>query len=121
MATRGTDAGAVGRDDAALSLSRLLEPEVRRDPYPFYRRLREAAPVHWDESAAGGGGAWVLTRHADVLALLRDPRMSATRIGPPPGEERLPDEYRALERQCFSALPHPLMFLIPPGHPPLPG
>ncbi len=34
MATRGTDAGAVGRDDAALSLSRLLEPEVRRDPYP---------------------------------------------------------------------------------------
>ena len=41
MASRGTDAGAVGMDDTSLSLSRLLEPEVRRDPYLFYRRLRE--------------------------------------------------------------------------------
>src|SRR5258707_4648679 len=116
MATRGTDTGAVGRDDAALRLSRLLEPEVRQDPYPFYRRLREAAPVHWDESAAGGGGAWVLTRHADVMAMLRDPRMSATRIGPPPGEEGLPGEYRAAARQVFRAMPHQLLFLDPTDH-----
>jgi cytochrome P450 len=116
MASRGTDAGAVGMDDTSLSLSRLLEPEVRRDPYPFYRHLREAAPVHWDESAAGGGGAWVLTRHADVMAMLRDPRMSATRIGPPPGEEWLPEEYRAAARQVFRAMPHQLLFLDPPDH-----
>ncbi len=48
-------ADAVRLDDASLRISRLLEPEVRRDPYPFYRRLREAAPVHWDEAAAARG------------------------------------------------------------------
>src|SRR5258708_29592637 len=117
MATRGTDAGAVGMHGASLSLSRLLEAEVRRDPYPFYRRLREAAPVHWDESAAGGGGAWVLTRHADVMALLRDPRMSATRIGPPPGEEWLPEEYRAAARPVFRAMPPQLPVPAPPDPP----
>ena len=109
-------ADAVRLDDASLRISRLLEPEVRRDPYPFYRRLREAAPVHWDEAAAGGGGAWVLTRHADVMAMLRDPRMTATRMGPPPGEEWLPEEYRAAARQVFRAMPHQLLFLDPPDH-----
>lgn len=38
----------------------------RRDPYPFYRSLREAKPVHRTM------GMWVLTRHADVRAVLRD-------------------------------------------------
>ncbi|HEY2959659.1 MAG TPA: cytochrome P450 [Actinomycetota bacterium] len=46
-------------------------PEVHEDPYPLYRRLRQADPVHRSEL-----GFWVLTRHADVLALLRDPRTS---------------------------------------------
>ena len=109
-------ADAVRLDDASLRISRLLEPEVRRDPYPFYHHLREAAPVHWDEAAAGGGGAWVLTRHADVMAMLRDPRMTATRMGPPPGEEWLPEEYRAAARQVFRAMPHQLLFLDPPDH-----
>lgn len=46
-------------------------PEVHEDPYPLYHQLREADPVHRSEL-----GFWVLTRHADVLALLRDPRTS---------------------------------------------
>ncbi len=46
-------------------------PEFRRDPYPFYRRLREADPVHWNPP-----GIWVLTRHADAVAMLRSTRMS---------------------------------------------
>ncbi len=46
-------------------------PEVHEDPYPLYHRLRAEDPVH--RSALG---MWVLTRHADVLAVLRDPRMS---------------------------------------------
>jgi cytochrome P450 len=46
-------------------------PEVHEDPYPLYRRLREEDPVHRSPL-----GMWVLTRHADVLAVLRDPRMS---------------------------------------------
>ncbi len=47
-------------------------PEFRRDPYPFYRRLREADPVHWNPP-----GIWILTRHADAVAMLRHPRMSS--------------------------------------------
>jgi cytochrome P450 len=103
-------------DDSALDLARLLEPEIRADPYPFYRRLRETAPVHWDASSAGSVGAWVLTRHADVMAALRDARMTATRVGPPPIEEWLPEEYRRAARQVFGAMPHQLLFLDPPDH-----
>ncbi|APE34388.1 cytochrome [Nocardia mangyaensis] len=40
--------------------------EFRRDPYPVYRQLREAEPVHRTL------GMWVLTRHADVRGVLHD-------------------------------------------------
>jgi cytochrome P450 len=46
-------------------------PEVHQDPYPLYHRLRASDPVHRSSL-----GFWVLTRHADVLAVLRDPHMS---------------------------------------------
>jgi pimeloyl-[acyl-carrier protein] synthase len=46
-------------------------PEVHQNPYPLYHRLRAEDPVHRSPL-----GMWVLTRHADVLAVLRDPRMS---------------------------------------------
>lgn len=39
------------------------------DPYGLYRQLRERAPVHRTP-----GGLWVLTRYADIAAVLRDPR-----------------------------------------------
>jgi cytochrome P450 len=45
--------------------------EFRRDPYPTYRRLRDARPVHKTM------GMWVLTRHADVREVLRDRTVSA--------------------------------------------
>jgi cytochrome P450 len=43
----------------------------RRDPYPMYRTLRETRPVHKTM------GMWVLTRHADVRAVLHDRTFSA--------------------------------------------
>lgn len=55
-------------DDRPLSLSQLLDPEVLADPYPLYRRLREEAPVHWDPYLH----AWVVTRYADVVRVLRE-------------------------------------------------
>lgn len=54
-----------------------LLPEFLADPYPFYQRLREQDPVHWNQVL--GFGMWVLTRYADVMAVLRDPRFSAQR------------------------------------------
>lgn len=45
-------------------------PDFFADPYPAYQQLREAGLIHWSE--AHFGGAWVLTRHRDIEALLRD-------------------------------------------------
>jgi cytochrome P450 len=46
-----------------------FDPAHRADPYPVYRRLRERAPVYHDPR-----GHWLLTRHRDCVAVLRDPR-----------------------------------------------
>jgi len=45
------------------------DPGMRADPYPYYHRLRSADPIHRSPF-----GYWVLSRHEDVEALLRDPR-----------------------------------------------
>ncbi|MCF6474670.1 cytochrome P450 [Nonomuraea sp. MG754425] len=41
------------------------------DPAPAYAWLRERAPVYWDE----GNALWGVSRHADVSAIERDPRL----------------------------------------------
>jgi cytochrome P450 len=56
-------------------------PAFRRDPYETYRQLREAAPLHRIER--GRSRFWVLTRHADLVGILRDPRMSVERAQQP--------------------------------------
>jgi cytochrome P450 len=45
------------------------DPGMLADPYPYYHRLRRADPIHRSPF-----GYWVLSRHQDVDALLRDPR-----------------------------------------------
>lgn len=54
-----------------------LDPEILADPYPAYRRLRQAGPL-----ARGGPGTWLVTRHRDVSELLTDPSLAS----------RLPEE-----------------------------
>ena len=51
------------------------DPAARADPYPFFRRLRQEAPVYRSPI-----GVWYLTSHAACSAALRDPRMSSDRI-----------------------------------------
>jgi cytochrome P450 len=98
-----------------LSVAALRDPAVRANPYPFYERLRSQEPVRWDAAVAMDGG-WVLTRHADVMAALRDPHVSAERLEPPQGTDWLPEAYREAARQVFRAMPHQLLFLDPPDH-----
>ncbi|MBT2332776.1 cytochrome P450 [Variovorax paradoxus] len=58
----------------------LIDAAFRADPYPVYAALREAGPIHWSDEFFGG--AWLLTRHADVEAVLRDAAgFSAQRTG----------------------------------------
>ncbi len=42
--------------------------EIDADPYPTYKRLRDEAPIYWNESL----DFWGLSRFADVEAALRD-------------------------------------------------
>ena len=57
----------------------LIDAAFLHDPYPVYRAWREAGPVQRSEEFFQG--AWLLTRHADVEAMLRDLRFSAQRTG----------------------------------------
>jgi len=50
-----------------------MRKSLRSDPHPHYRMLRERDPVHRSRLAGG----WVLSRHADVLEVLRDPTWSS--------------------------------------------
>ena len=64
----------------AVPLGRpMVDAAFLQDPYPTYRALHEAGPIHWSEEFFDG--AWLVTRHADVENLLRDPRYSARRTG----------------------------------------
>lgn len=46
-----------------------------RDPHPLYQQLRQQSPVCRVE-LPDGAPAWLVTRYADVRALLADPRLS---------------------------------------------
>src|SRR5438067_1384743 len=69
----------MGQPDPTLSLYRLLNPQVRANPYPLYERLRTEDPVHWDPFLH----AWAVTRYVDVVAVLHDVRFSAHRTPTP--------------------------------------
>lgn len=57
------------------SSNSLLHPDTLRNPWPVYRELQRQDPVHWAEPLQ----AWLVTRHDDVTACFRDPRLSANR------------------------------------------
>jgi cytochrome P450 len=50
----------------------IYEIALRDDPHAALRELREAEPVH-----DAGNGVFLVTRHADVLRVLRDPALRA--------------------------------------------
>ena len=79
----GTAVSVPGRIPRPLSLCDLLDPEVLANPYPLFRQLRTEDPVHWDPYLH----AWVVTRYADVIRVLRD--FSANRTPTPEQLERM--------------------------------
>ncbi len=52
-----------------------VSPENLLEPIPLYRELRIREPVYWSEILQ----AWFITRHEDVMACFRDPRLRARR------------------------------------------
>jgi cytochrome P450 len=90
-------------------LAIILDPDRRQDLYPYYHRLRALAPVHRTEQFAHRR-AVVLTRHADVQAALRNPRMQS--------DSRNVEIFDAGEagRRFFEMMQRQLLFLSPPEH-----
>jgi cytochrome P450 PksS len=54
----------------------LSSRRFKANPYPFYARLRAEAPVYRMKLGFWLPRAWIVTRYADVLALLKDDRFS---------------------------------------------
>jgi len=89
----------------------IVDAAFLENPYPSYHALREAGPIQWSEEFFGG--AWLLTRHADVERVLRDPRFSAQRTGGwVRGSEGSPGELTGFQRLFARAL----LFLDAPDH-----
>lgn len=103
--------------DAPTDLFDFTRPAFRRDPYPTYRILREQMPIARVER--GPIRFTVLTRHADVVAVLRDPRMSVDRpFQPKPvvGQGAVdPATLHPLAR-ALHALSRVMLFRDPPDH-----
>ena len=54
-------------------------PELHADPHPWLARLRREAPI-FGHRMPDGRVAWLITRHRDCVAMLRDPGFSAERF-----------------------------------------
>jgi cytochrome P450 len=87
-----------------------FEPSYLADPYPTLERLREAGPVHYAPSLE----MWVVTRHSDIEAILKDPARFSARIAQEPVSP-LTDEALVVMAQPDG--PRPVMSnLDPPEH-----
>lgn len=111
---------ATGEALAGMALERLttgvvfnpLRPQLRVDPHPYYRRLREKDPFHRSLPADG----WILTRYADVQEVLGDRSFSSD-------ERNLRRWRRMRARHLRAGIPDPyeeqrasMLRLDPPDH-----
>lgn len=55
-------------DATALEDATLADEAVLQNPFPFYARMREEDPVHYDKTL----NAWLVSRYADVRTVLLD-------------------------------------------------
>jgi cytochrome P450 len=80
------------------------DPGFLADPYPFYHRLRERAPVYRSPF-----GVWFVTRYADAVAVLADPRFRHP-------DYRLPERQSETSRQLAMLQSNMMIASNPPDH-----
>lgn len=98
MACSASGAGASGPERTAPAILAYdpSDPAFHADPYPLYARLREEAPLH---RSRGDAPAWVVTRYADCLEVLRRPDAGfAFGFDPHPGVQGV--GHRSLARRA---------------------
>lgn len=98
-----------GAEASRRAFNPLLSPQ-KENPHPIYERARREEPVYYNEVMQ----AWVVTRHEDIVTLLRDPQrfssLEATKGGPP-----YPPEVLAILAEGTSRVPT-LVDNDPPDH-----
>jgi cytochrome P450 len=89
----------------------LVCDEAVRDPYAFFGRLRDTAPICWNTRHR----AWVLTTHELVTAALRNGRLTADRMEPFRASIMRQTNSAAVD-ETFRILADWMVFLDPPSH-----
>ena len=90
----------------------MFDSDFITNPYRTYSHLRTAAPLHWVDKFRGG--AWLVTRYADVLAGLHDSRLSSKRSHTLTAA--LPREAQAEFTTFNEIFSKWMLFLDPPEH-----
>jgi cytochrome P450 len=85
-----------------------LDPAFIADPYPYYRRLRETAPVFKTPQ-----GFWLATGYEDVALILRDKRFGKDFVG---NMRRRYGEKAGLDEPAIANLARTMLVLDPPDH-----
>jgi cholest-4-en-3-one 26-monooxygenase len=87
----------------------LLDPSAYLNdvPHDRFELLRREAPVYWHDEPSGPG-FWAITKHADVLAVLRD----AATFSSEAGGTQIPD----LPKEDMRRSPDVLAIMDPPRH-----
>ena len=91
---------------AAAQIS-FLDPAFIADPYPFYRSLRETAPV-----AKSPMGFWLVSSYAEAAVVLRDRRFGKDFVA---SMQRRYGE-QAMAEPAIASLAHTMLVLDPPDH-----
>ena len=91
-----------------------LDPQWSSDPFPLYADLRARAPISRSEL-----GFWVVAKHADCLAVLRDRRASSDSLMI--ADERMPPGFRTPVEEddpvaAATLEMRPFLFRDPPDH-----
>ncbi len=85
-----------------------LAANLRENPYPTYARLRTKDPVHWSVLMK----CWVLTRHADIMPVMRGAQFAANR-----SKGTVAQQYIASDMGPYNRwLANSLLSLDPPDH-----
>ncbi len=84
--------------------------EFLSDPYPLYDLVRSENPVHWNESDKH----WYITRYVDVMAMLKDSRLSSNRIRAIASD--LPKETQEKVTPLIDAISSWMLQSDPPSH-----
>jgi cytochrome P450 len=85
-----------------------LDPDFIADPYPFYRRLRETAPVFKTPQ-----GFWLIARYEDVAFVLRDKRFGKDFVA---NMERRYSGGDGMKEPAIASLARTMLVLDPPDH-----